>query len=100
MANILLGYPNRADECTLSGGSWTAAAPLTCLQTRVYSETAVSTDAQAASTWLDAATAGQRPIRVIALAGHNLTTGAQMRVRASNTAGDFSQPLCDTGSVP
>jgi hypothetical protein len=99
MDNILLGYPNRADECSLSGGSWTKEAPLSMLLTRVYSETAVSTDASPASSQFDAACISQRPIRIVAMAGHNLTGLARWRVRASNTPGSFSTPLYDSGAV-
>jgi hypothetical protein len=99
MANILLGFPNRADECVLSGGNWAAAAPLSMLQTRVYSETAVSVDTTPASTQWDAATNGLRPVRIVALAGHNLTGTAQWRVRGSRVP-DFSTVLCDTTVVP
>ena len=98
MANILLGYPNRCDEATLTGGNW-SGAPLSNLQTRVYSETAVSANTLATSTQFDAALSSARPIQIVALAGHNLSPSATWRVMASNTAGDYSAPLYNSSFV-
>ena len=98
MANIMLGYPNRVDAATLSGSGWSGAA-LSNLQTRVYAETAQSTDATTANTQFQADLGAQYPTRLVALANHNFTPAATWRVRSSNSAGVFTSPVYDSGWV-
>lgn len=100
MANVMLAFPNRADEGALSGGSWAAALPVTNLQNRVLAKKARSADALAASTQFDVALAQQRTIRVIGLVAHNFSLDATFRIRASNSAGVFTSPLYDSGTLP
>lgn len=97
MQNIILAFPNRADLAILSGGSWSANAPRANLQdtdVELYARTA---DLLAASTTMDIALDKARPIRVAGMINDNISTTGTYRLRASNTAGDFSAPLFDSG---
>lgn len=98
MANTLLAFPNRADECTLSGGSWSAGLPLNNLQTRDLKRFARSTNADSASTKFDCAFPASRSIRLACLANTNLSITAQYRVRLASDAG-FAAVIYDSGTV-
>lgn len=87
MANVLLGYQNRADDATLSGGSWTVGLPLTNLQNRVLSNPARSSDALVVSTKFNVTLDKARPVRVIGLIRHNISTGGLHRFTAYSDAG-------------
>ena len=54
MANCFLGYPNKADVATLSGGSWSGSMPLNNLKDRQIGLKARSTDDALASTRFEA----------------------------------------------
>jgi hypothetical protein len=98
----IIAFPNHADgssvyTATLSGGSWSTELPLANLQTRLLSQVARSSDATLASTQFDIDLGVLRPILVIAIPKHNLSSAALARIRASNTAGDFASPVYDSG---
>lgn len=97
MQKIILAWPNRSEGATLSGGSWSISSPLSNLKTRFSYEVSRSTDTTLASTQFDAALDSVRSISFVALLRHNLTTAAFYRLRASDTAGDFTAPLYDSG---
>ena len=84
---MFLGWPNRIDEATLSGGSWTNAA-LTNLQTRDVGEQARSADATTANTkiLIDLGTTNYA-IRAITLHNHNLSSAAQIRTLVGTSSG-------------
>jgi hypothetical protein len=82
--NVMLGFPNRIDESSLSGGSWLAALPLANLKNRTLGKLARSTDLAPASTWLKMDLGAPRKIRALDLRNHNLSAGAKVRIRASN----------------
>lgn len=96
MANIIIAFPNLADEATLSGGTWSTGLPLANLQNRLLSRVARTANALAASTQFDTALVKDRPVRVLVLVGHNLSLAATYRIRGATTA-DFAAPVYDSG---
>lgn len=96
MSNLIMGFPNLAEKCSLSGGSWLASLPLSNLQDRRISKRARSTNATTASTQFRFTLDKERIINLFAVIGHNLTTSAQFRIRG-NTSATFSTPLYDSG---
>lgn len=96
MGNALIGYPNRGDQGIFSGGSWVAAAPLTCLQDRQLANVARSTDLATGSTQFDCDLGIARSLRVVGLINHNLSLQAQYRLRISQS-GSFSDAAFDSG---
>src|SRR5262245_42530055 len=93
--NCMIGWPIWSDvgplgSPTLSGGSWLVALPLTNLQDRRLARVARSTNDDAASTQFDVDLTVARSIRVISLVNHNLSLAATVRVRSSNTVGNFT----------
>lgn len=98
VTNCLLAFPNRADEATLSSGSWQASLPLTNLQTRQLGVVARSTSAALTSTKFDVDLTKDRNINAVALINHNLSLKALWRVRGS-TVVDFASTLYDSGWV-
>ena len=85
MANIFLGWPNRIDDCTLTGGSWVIT--LDKLKTRRYGEVARSASAALAHTKFYADLGAVRALRAIALINHNFSLNALMRISLGTTAG-------------
>ena len=90
MANISLGYPNRCDEATLSGGSWQATLPLANLQDRVIAHLARSADATLANTKFDIQLAQSRSIGALALVGHNLSVSAKVRLTGADSQANLT----------
>ena len=101
MANALIAYRNRADESTLTGGSWASTLPRDNLKNRLLSKVARSTSASNASTQFTATLSKGRSISVIALCRHNLSAGAKWKVTASNetSATDFSPAAYSSGEL-
>lgn len=101
MATALLCFPNEPDSTfysvAFSGGSWEASLPLTNLIDSRLAKVARSTDDALASTQFDVDLGVSKPIRVLAIPKHNISRVGQLRIRGSNTAGDFSSPVYDTG---
>lgn len=96
MSNMILGFPNRIDEATLSGGAWAGTLPLGSLQTRVIQQKARSVSAATAATQFAIDLGAQRNIRLIGLIAHNFSLAARYRITASNAA-DFSLLVADSG---
>lgn len=88
MANVLIGWPNRIDQSTLSGGAWAAALPLDNLKVPRMPVVARSTDALTASTQFDADLGASKTLLAIAIANHNLSQDAEIRVSLGSTSGD------------
>lgn len=99
MANLLIGWPNRIDEATLSGGSWQAAMPLANLKNRTLGIKARSTDDANPSTKMTINLLTGRSVRALALANHNLSAPARVRVIATegDPAGTPGATLYDSG---
>lgn len=89
MGRALFGFPNRADDGTLSGGSWETSLPLANLQTRYLSQVARSTDDAKASTQFENDLGANYPIRALGVFGHNLSLAAKYRIRG-RPAGTFT----------
>lgn len=87
MANAIIAYQNRIDESTFASyGSWEASLPLSNLKNRTLSKVARSTDLAESSTRFRFALAKERPVNVVAIVRHNLSTKAQWRYRAYQDA--------------
>jgi len=82
MSNLIIGFPNRIDEATLSGGSWLASLPITKLQNRALSQVARSTDAALTSTTLTATFTAITVTKLLALVNHNLSVAAKIRLHS------------------
>lgn len=98
MANTLIAYPNRADEATLSAGTWTGGLPLANLQTRDIRKFARTSSAATSATKFDCAFAAPRSIRAVCLINTNLSRDAQYRIRWASDAG-FASVVYDSGTV-
>lgn len=100
MGNITFGYPNRADETTLSGGSWETTLPLANLKDRIIAHVARSTDDATSSTKFDIDLGKSRMIGLFALAGHNLSVDATIKITgATSQANLTSSPFYTTGWI-
>lgn len=95
MANIMIGFPNRTDSATLSGGSWSGSLPLTNLQDRTLGKKARSANLLAASTKFDIDLGASKKIRLIGLIAHNLSLAATYRLRGS-TVSNFATTVYDS----
>lgn len=96
MANIMLGFPNRAgaDSADYSGGDWVEAFPLDNLKDRAFSRVARSTDADVTSTTFTIDFGRTWGIRIFAVLAHNFSFSARIQVEASNNA-DMSDLISD-----
>jgi len=95
MANIILGFPNRTDTSTLSGGSWTGLANLKIRDTYSLART---TDATLASTQfdIDLGTSDYN-IHALSLHSHNLSSNATWRITVGTSAG--ASDVFDSGFI-
>lgn len=98
MSNLILAFPNRIDEATLSGGSWQSTLPRANLQDRVLGHVARTADAALANTQFDVDLGKSRRIRMLAIVRHNLSVSAKVRLRGNDTA-SFTAPAYDSGWV-
>jgi hypothetical protein len=92
VANIFLAWQNRADEGTLSGGSWLATLPLTNLQNRQVQKVARSTNATLGSTQWSIDLGSARSIGVVSLVVHNISVTGKVRITGADNSG-FVSPL-------
>ncbi len=97
-AKVTLCWPNRVDQASLSGGSWSGSLPRDNMKNRVIAKKARTTDAANASTKFSIALDKGRPMCAVALAGHNLSATAQWRIRFYS---DYAQTVqvWDSGTV-
>lgn len=98
MANCMLGFPNRIDAATLSGGVWAATLPRANLQNRILGKVARTADATLASTKFDMDLGAAKNIRVVSIHNHNCSLAALWRVRGASDAA-FATVLHDSGWV-
>ena len=98
MGKLLLGFPNKIDVATLSGGSWETALPLINLQTTTLRDVARTVDTALTSTTFDITFAHTEGPRCLGLFNHNLSLQATVRWIASNLA-DFSVLRYDSGEL-
>lgn len=95
MANITIGYPNRIDSATLSGGSWETTLPRSNIQDRRLSKLARTTAAGASLT-IDLGSA--KTIGILAIAAHNFSSAATIRLEGDDASG-FSSLNYDSGTI-
>lgn len=95
MSNIILGFPNRVDTATLSGGSWTGLANLKDRNTYSLARSAnVTTD----STKFDVDLGSTNyNIHALSLHSHNLTVNATWRITVGTSAG--ASDVYDSGFI-
>lgn len=84
MSEMLLAYSNRVALGVLSGGAGVATMPLTNLQDRQLGVKWRTPDLSPDSTQFTIAMPPRNLIKVVALANHNLSLDAQMRLRLSD----------------
>ena len=87
MGVCFLGWPNRIDDATLSGGSWTAGLPLNNLKARQITKVARTADDATASTKFLADLGEARHLLAFALINHNLSSLATWRIKLGSTSG-------------
>ena len=96
MANLLICYPDRAGDATLSEGSWQASLPLDNLKSLPLGRVARSTNVSASSTKIKIALSTSRAISVLVLCAHNLSINAQYKLTASANS-SLSPTVYDSG---
>ncbi|CAB4136735.1 hypothetical protein UFOVP842_54 [uncultured Caudovirales phage] len=99
MANAVLAFPITSDNAaaTYAGGSWVAALPLTNLKDDRLARVTRSTSASLANAQFTIDFGIAEWIRFVALVDHNFSRTSAVRVRGSNTAGDWSVTTYDSG---
>lgn len=75
-SNILIGYPNRADDATYGGGSWVAELPASNLASRELWKVARSADCLLSSTKFTVALPAAKQLRLFSIHNHNLSDTA------------------------
>lgn len=95
---LTICWPNRADQASLSGGNWSTSLPLANVQDRIFAKPARSVGVTTTATKMTVALDKSRAIAAVALAAHNLSAAATVRVRAYD---DYAQTtlLYDSGQV-
>jgi hypothetical protein len=102
MANVLIGFGNRANNIAFSGsyGSWLTTLPKDNMKSPILGKVARSTDATLTNTQFAFSTGAQPyDIRVISLCSHYLTTSALIRINAYGTDGTYTTSIFDSGWV-
>lgn len=89
MANIFLAWQNRADEATLSGGSWLPSLPITNMQDRQLQKVARTSSAALSATQFDIDLGQPRPIGVLALVNHNISVTGRVKISGAASAASF-----------
>ena len=96
-STFLVGFPNRIDDATITGGSWLAGAPVTNVGTWALAETARSSNALAASTKIRINHGAAVTARALVLMRHNLSSAATVQWKRGTTAG--ASDVADSGAV-
>ena len=78
---VTLCWPNLIQESTLSGGSWNTKFPLSHMSDPVIQKASRTTDLQLSSTQFDMEISRFRPVSVVALLNHNISTAGLWRIR-------------------
>ncbi|WP_185982817.1 hypothetical protein [Aureimonas mangrovi] len=94
--NIMLGFPNRIDQCEITGGAWVESLPLANLRNRLFSRVARSASAAENATQMVLDLGDPKSIRVLGLIAHTITLQGRLRIEASQFA-DFRTLVHDTG---
>lgn len=95
---FLLGFVNLLETAAaITGTGFEASAPASNIATRVFSQSARSVDAAAASTIIDIDHGSPVATRVLVLTRHNLTSAATVRLRRGTSNG--GSEVSDTGAI-
>lgn len=84
---MLIAWGNRINALTLSGGSWLPTMPLDDLKDRQLGVKARATSLDPVATKFLGALPPNQAIRVLAVANHNLSLAARMRLRLNDDPG-------------
>ena len=95
MEKVRLGYRNRIDAATLSGGSW--QAPLTNIQTLRLAQRARSTTTNSNDCLINIEFNEDRLIQVVSVNAHNISADGYVRIFAGSAPG--LNDLYDSGKV-
>lgn len=93
MDRVIIGYGNRIEQATLSGGNWQAA--LNNIKIRALQERARSVNALRVSTWFDVDLGQERLVNMLAINAHTLSVDGRVRITAGSTPG--GSDLYDSG---
>jgi len=94
----MIGFPNRVDSATLSGGSWSSSLPRSNLQSRVLGKVARTANVTTAATQFDIDLGSDMKVRVFAVVNHNFSLFATYRLRGS-TVSNFASTVYDSGAT-
>lgn len=97
MANVIVGFNNLANNCTLSGGSWQGTLPLNNLKDRRLYKIARTTGVSETDTQFTVDFGEEKLVSVFAIVKHNFSVIATARLVASNDSG-FTTILYDSSS--
>lgn len=78
---VALGWPNYIEDATVSGGDYVETLPLTNVQDRRFSVVARTNGLDPAATQFVVTLPQRRPVAVVAIPAHNMSSGALVRVR-------------------
>lgn len=81
--SVLLGYSNKIDSATLSGGSFTTSLPLNNLKTRLLGQVARTTNIANTSSTFNIDFGVARNIQVASLVNHNISLFGKVVISAS-----------------
>jgi hypothetical protein len=82
----MIGFPNRIDSCTLTGGSWVSTLPRDNIKNRTLGRVARSTNLLTTSTQFTVDMVNTKLVRLFAVVNHNFSLEAKYRLRGSNDA--------------
>lgn len=85
--SIMIGYRNRIDAATLTGGAWSSTLPRDNIKTREMEEVARTIDATNGSTVVNIDLSDSYAVRVVTLHNHNLSKDARWKVNLGSTSG-------------
>jgi len=98
MSNVLLAFPNLADDATLSNGRFFAQLPIINVQDRRLARVSRTLTANLADTIWDFDLGTSRVIRIISLLSHNFGISATVRIRGGEDS-TFTTFNYDSGFV-
>ncbi len=98
MANMILAFPNRIDDATLSGGSWNASLPITNIQNRKIGKVARTSGDASGNTIIIMDMGVDQFIKVVSIVNHNLSSIAEWRITGSSVS-NFSVLDYDSGQI-
>jgi hypothetical protein len=93
----LIGYSNKLDSATLTGGSWTTSLPLNFLKTRLLGQVARTANTLQASSTFNIDFGVPRDIRVASLVNHNISIFGKVIISASED--NFATTAYTSGEI-